>query len=112
MGQQGRKVFTLQTLPACDEPFDDGVGKVAGFPARWRCGAGGSTPEARTPMQIHQSTGNYRPASGAYVEHLANRQLSIRVLPCFGLSRLPGLGRLETPNDRWWPWPTLMESFP
>ena len=27
----GRKVFTLQTLPACDEPFDDGVGKVAGF---------------------------------------------------------------------------------
>ena len=29
--QQGRKVFTLQTLPACNEPFDDGVGKVAGF---------------------------------------------------------------------------------
>jgi len=29
--QQGRKVFTLQTLPACDEAFDDGVGKVAGF---------------------------------------------------------------------------------
>jgi Putative transposase len=29
--QQGRKVFTLQTLPACDEPFDDGLGKVAGF---------------------------------------------------------------------------------
>jgi len=24
-------VFTLQTLPACDKPFDDGVGKVAGF---------------------------------------------------------------------------------
>jgi len=24
-------VFTLQTLPACDEPFDDGVSKVAGF---------------------------------------------------------------------------------
>jgi hypothetical protein len=24
-------VFTLQTLPACDEPFDDSVGKVAGF---------------------------------------------------------------------------------
>jgi hypothetical protein len=22
--QQGRKVFTLQTLPACDESFDDG----------------------------------------------------------------------------------------
>lgn len=29
--QAGRKVFTLQTLPTCDEPFDDGVGKVAGF---------------------------------------------------------------------------------
>jgi len=29
--QAGRKVFTLQTLPACDEPFDDPVGKVAGF---------------------------------------------------------------------------------
>ena len=29
--QAGRKVFTLQTLPACDEPLDDGVGKVAGF---------------------------------------------------------------------------------
>lgn len=29
--QQGRKVFTLQTLPVCDEPFDAGVGKVAGF---------------------------------------------------------------------------------
>jgi hypothetical protein len=29
--QAGRKVFTLQTLPACDEPFDDSVGKVAGF---------------------------------------------------------------------------------
>jgi hypothetical protein len=28
---QGRKVFPLQTLPACDEPFDDGVGKTAGF---------------------------------------------------------------------------------
>jgi len=29
--QQGRKVFTLQTLPACDEPFDDGVGQAAGL---------------------------------------------------------------------------------
>lgn len=29
--QQGRKVFTLQTLPACDDSFDDGGGKVAGF---------------------------------------------------------------------------------
>jgi hypothetical protein len=29
--QAGRKVFTLQTLPASDEPFDDRVGQVAGF---------------------------------------------------------------------------------
>ncbi|MFQ5422003.1 MAG: transposase, partial [Anaerolineae bacterium] len=29
--QAGRKVFTLQTLPASDEAFDAGVGKVAGF---------------------------------------------------------------------------------
>lgn len=29
--QQGRKVFTLQTLPACDDPFAAGAGKVAGF---------------------------------------------------------------------------------
>ena len=29
--QQGRKVFTLQTLPGCEEPFDTGVGKVAGL---------------------------------------------------------------------------------
>ena len=28
---QGRKVFTLQTLPACGDPLDNGVGKVAGF---------------------------------------------------------------------------------
>ena len=30
--QQGRKVFTLRTLSACEEPFDNGVGKVAGCP--------------------------------------------------------------------------------
>ena len=29
--QAGRRVFTLQTLWASDEPFDNGVGKVAGF---------------------------------------------------------------------------------
>jgi len=29
--QAGRKVFILQTLPTCDESFDDGAGKVAGF---------------------------------------------------------------------------------
>ena len=27
----GRKVFTLQSLPATNEPFDDALGKVAGF---------------------------------------------------------------------------------
>lgn len=30
----GRKVFTLQTLPACEEPSEDGVGKAAGFSLR------------------------------------------------------------------------------
>lgn len=29
--QQGRKVFTLQTLPAIDDVFEVGTGKVAGF---------------------------------------------------------------------------------
>lgn len=29
--QTGRKVFALQTQPPSEEPFDDGVGKVAGF---------------------------------------------------------------------------------
>ena len=29
--QRGRKVFTLQTLPACEKSSDNGVGKVAGF---------------------------------------------------------------------------------
>ncbi len=27
----GRKLFTLQTLPDCNDPFVDQVGKVAGF---------------------------------------------------------------------------------
>ena len=40
--QQGRKLFMLQTLPACEAPFDGGV-----LPARRWGGAGGSTPEAR-----------------------------------------------------------------
>jgi hypothetical protein len=32
VGQQaGRKVFTLQTLPASDEPFSDAAGQMAGF---------------------------------------------------------------------------------
>jgi hypothetical protein len=36
--QKGHKVFTLQTLPACDveEQFGDSVGKVAGFSLRTR----------------------------------------------------------------------------
>ena len=54
--QQGRKVFTLQTLPACDEPFDDGVGKVAGFSLH--AGASGSTPEARAAVSLHQPAGH------------------------------------------------------
>ena len=54
--QQGRKVFTLQTLPACDEPFDDGVGKVAGFSLH--AGADGSTPGARAVVQVYQPTGD------------------------------------------------------
>jgi len=29
--QQGRNVFTVQALPASDEPLDHGVGKEAGF---------------------------------------------------------------------------------
>jgi len=29
--QQGRRVFTLQTLPGYDELFEGGVGTVAGF---------------------------------------------------------------------------------
>ena len=28
---QGRKVFTLQTLPATDEPYGDGIGEVGGL---------------------------------------------------------------------------------
>jgi len=28
---QGRKVFTLQTLPGCEAPFEGGAGQVAGF---------------------------------------------------------------------------------
>jgi len=41
--QQGRKVFTLQTLPACDEPFDDPVGNAAGFSLNLKS----STPTAQ-----------------------------------------------------------------
>ena len=37
--QAGRKVFTLQTLSASDEPFDDGVGKEAGFSLHARVAA-------------------------------------------------------------------------
>ena len=38
--QQGRKVFALQTLPACEEPFDGGLGRWPGSPftPAWRRG--------------------------------------------------------------------------
>lgn len=39
--QAGHKVFTLQTLPGSDEPFDDGVGNVAGFSLHARVAARG-----------------------------------------------------------------------
>jgi ribosomal protein S27E len=48
--QAGRKVFSLQTLPACHEPFDGGVGKVwPGSPCTpaWRPG----------PMNVRSSNG-------------------------------------------------------
>jgi len=48
--QQGRKVFTLQTLPACDEPFDDGVGKVAGLHSVHPC-----TSPLRGSLQLCKS---------------------------------------------------------
>ena len=38
---QGRKVFTLQTVPAREAPFDGGVGKVAGFSLHARVAASG-----------------------------------------------------------------------
>jgi len=53
--QQGRKVFTLQTLPACDEPFGDGVGQV--FATCGRGGASGSMQEARTAVPLNQPAG-------------------------------------------------------
>ena len=43
---QGRKVFTLQTLPESAESFDDGVGKVAGFSLH----AGVSARAQQTPQ--------------------------------------------------------------
>lgn len=37
--KQGRNVLTPQTLAACDEAFDDGLGKAAGFSLRSRVAA-------------------------------------------------------------------------
>ncbi len=37
--QAGRKVFALQTPPACDQPFDDRVGMAAGVFLACRCGS-------------------------------------------------------------------------
>jgi hypothetical protein len=42
--QAGRKVFTLQTLPASEEPLDDPVGQVFAVYRRRRQGP--ATPEA------------------------------------------------------------------
>ena len=43
--QAGRKVFTLQTLPASEEPFDGPVGQVAGFSLH--AGAAAKAPQRR-----------------------------------------------------------------
>ena len=46
---QGRKVFTLQTLPACEEPFDIGGGEVAGFSLHAGVAARAEQRLSRTP---------------------------------------------------------------
>jgi hypothetical protein len=60
--QAGRKVFTLQTLSACDSEnqFGDTVGKVAGFSLH----AG----VAARAEPIHQSTGGVKKAAVAHAE--------------------------------------------
>ena len=72
--QAGRKVFTLQTLPACDEPFDDLVhrdgcdqsrhrgantggsifrtGHNQPYPARWSYNAASSAPKGSPGLVI------------------------------------------------------------
>jgi hypothetical protein len=54
--QQGRKVFTLQTLPACEEPFDEGVG-------RWRDESGHpALSPSGPPAAAHNRSGRFCPA--------------------------------------------------
>ena len=55
---RGRRVFTLQTLPACEETFDNEVGKVAGFSLH----AGVSSraderPKNGTVMPVYHASG-------------------------------------------------------
>ena len=62
----GRKVFTLHTLPSCNEPFDDRVGKVAGFSlhAGGR-GEGARTQEIGTFVPLHRKAGGVGKAAVA-----------------------------------------------
>jgi hypothetical protein len=58
--QAGRKVFSLQTLLACDEPFDDGARKVARFSLQAGVAA---RAEARTAVPVHKPPGSIREAA-------------------------------------------------
>ena len=58
---QGRKVFTLQTLPACDPDDPDTVGKTAGFSSA--CRGGGQSPgtgQAGTAVPLYYKAGRIR----------------------------------------------------
>lgn len=74
--QQGRKVFTLQTLPACAEPFDDGVGQVAGFSLHAGVAARADQREKPAPAEVNTAFaslpkngyGFARPARAVYWE--------------------------------------------
>ncbi len=55
--QQGRRVFPLQTLPACDESFDGGVVKVAGFSLH-----AGEAARADLRQKLERSCRKSRPA--------------------------------------------------
>ena len=58
---QGRKVFTLQTLPGCNERFDNSVGKVAGFSLHARVAA--RTDERKKIVLSHDLIGMGLPSS-------------------------------------------------
>ena len=69
--QAGRKVFSLQTLPACDrqDPFGDTVGKVAGISLHAGVsGQGPGTPEAGTAVSLYLKAGGVRKAPVADAE--------------------------------------------